>query len=148
MPLAAVGGATHHGVPAQRGPVGEGAAAQAAHVGLLPRVDALVPLQRVELRELLVAVFAAVGTVACRGGEGGGHCVSFGERKIKVVDVCLWFTCVDFQMLVEGVPLSEAAAALLALVGPRAGVDVGVVPQVLLGGEALPARLAHERFLA
>lgn len=51
-------------------------------------------------------------------------------------------------MLVEGVPLSEAAAALLALVGPRAGVDVGVVPQVLLGGEALPARLAHERLLA
>lgn len=77
-----MGGATHHGVPAQRGPVGEGAAAQAAHVGLLPRVDALVPLQRVELRELLVAVFAAVGTVACRVG-GGGIVSVLGREKAK-----------------------------------------------------------------
>lgn len=60
----------------------------------------------------------------------------------------LFGTCVDFQMLVEGVPLSEASAALLALVRPGAGVDVGVVSQVFFGSEALPARLAHERLLA
>lgn len=73
---------THHGVPAQRGPVGESAVAEAAHVGLLPRVDPLVPLEGVELGELLVAVFAAVRTLACKGtsihgvrvgGAGGGQ---------------------------------------------------------------------------
>lgn len=51
-------------------------------------------------------------------------------------------------MLVEGVPLREAPAALLTLVRSRAGVDVGVVPQVFLGSEALAARLAHEGLLA
>lgn len=64
---------THHGVPAQRGPVGESAVAEAAHVGLLPRVDPLVPLEGVELGELLVAVFAAVRTLACKGTSR--HCV-------------------------------------------------------------------------
>lgn len=86
---------THHGVPAQRGPVGESAAAEAAHVGLLPRVDALVPLQGVELRELLVAVFAAVRTLACSSGMKGtsGHRANVGKRKIKGV-VCLCaFNC-------------------------------------------------------
>lgn len=61
----AVSGATHHGVPAEGGLVGEGAAAEATHVGLLPGVDALVPLEGVELGELLVAVLAAVGALAC-----------------------------------------------------------------------------------
>lgn len=59
-----------------------------------------------------------------------------------------WFTCVYFQVLMEGVPLSEAAAALLALVRFGAGVDVGVVSQVLFGCKALSAGLAHERFLS
>ena len=61
----------HHGVPADGGLVGEGAVAEAAHVGLLPRVDALVPLERVELGELLGAVLAAVGPLAWRGGGRG-----------------------------------------------------------------------------
>lgn len=140
---------THHGVPAQRGPVGESAAAEAAHVGLLPRVNPLVPLEGIELGELLVAVFAAVRTLACNGTSimsvlKGGKKKSRKKSKRRL----LFGTCVDFQMLVEGVPLSEAAAALLALVRPGAGVDVGVVSQVFLGREALPARLAHERFLA
>ena len=58
-------------MPADGGLVGEGAVAEAAHVGLLPRVDALVPLERVELGELLGAVLAAVGPLACRGVGGG-----------------------------------------------------------------------------
>lgn len=132
-------------MPAQRGPVGESAVAEAAHVGLLPRVDPLVPLEGVELGELLVAVFAAVRTLACKGTSR--HCVSLRGKKIWKWRLLL-VTCVDFQMLVEGVPLGEASAALLALVRPRAGVDVGVVPQVFFGSEALAARLAHERFLA
>lgn len=53
-------------------------------------------------------------------------------------------TCVDLQVLVEGVPLGEATAAVLTLVGPGPRVDVGVVPQVLFRGEALPTGLAHE----
>lgn len=57
-------GATHHGVPAEGGLVGEGAAAEATHVGLLSCVDALVPLEGIELRELLLAVFTAVRTLA------------------------------------------------------------------------------------
>lgn len=57
-------GATHHGVPAESGLVGERAAAEATHVGLLSRVDALVPLEGIELRELLLAVLTAVRTLA------------------------------------------------------------------------------------
>lgn len=48
----------------------------------------------------------------------------------------------------EGVPLSEAAAALLTLVRFGAGVDVGVVSQVFFGCKALSAGLTHERFLS
>lgn len=79
---------------------------------------------------------------------GGGGSVVGPSISSKEIRCLLFGTCVDFQMLVEGVPLSEASAALLALVRPGAGVDVGVVPQVFFGSEALPARLAHERFLA
>lgn len=53
-------------VPPQRGLVGEGSAAGVAHEGLLAGVDAVVPLQRVQLRELLPALVAAVGPLACR----------------------------------------------------------------------------------
>lgn len=51
-------------------------------------------------------------------------------------------------MLMEGVSLSEAAAALLALVRLGARVDVGVVSQVFFRCKALPAGLAHEGPLA
>lgn len=78
---------THHGVPAQRGPVCESAVAEAAHVGLLPRVDPLVPLEGVELGELLVAVFAAVRTLACKGTSR--HCVSLRGKK-SGNGVCYW----------------------------------------------------------
>lgn len=66
-------------MPAQRGPVGESAVAEAAHVGLLPRVDPLVPLEGVELGELLVAVFAAVRTLACKGTSIHGVRVGGGD---------------------------------------------------------------------
>lgn len=68
-----VSGAAHHGVPAEGGFVGEGAAAEATHVGLLSGVDALVPLEGVELGELLAAVLAAVGALAWTR-EGSGFC--------------------------------------------------------------------------
>ena len=54
----------------------------------------------------------------------------------------------NLEVLVQGVPLGEAAVTLLTLIGPGARVDVGVVPQVLLGREALPTRLAHEGLLS
>ena len=54
----------------------------------------------------------------------------------------------DLEVLVQGVPLGEAAVTLLTLIGPGARVDVGVVPQVLLGRKALPTRLAHEGLLS
>lgn len=57
-------------------------------------------------------------------------------------------TCVYFQMLVEGVPLSEASAALLAFIRPGPSVDVGVMSQVFLGRKALPTGLTHKGFLA
>ena len=57
-------------------------------------------------------------------------------------------TCVDLEVLVQGVPLGEAAVTLLTLVGSGARVDVGVVPQVLFGRKALPTRLAHEGLLS
>lgn len=47
-------------MPAQGGFVGEGAAAGVAHEGFLARVDAVVPLQRVQLRELLPTLVTAV----------------------------------------------------------------------------------------
>lgn len=45
---------------AQRGFVREGSAAGVAHEGLLARVDAVVPLQSVQLRELLPTLVTAV----------------------------------------------------------------------------------------
>ena len=53
----------HHGVPADGRLIGEGAVTEAAHVGLLPCVDPLVPLQGVQLGEALVTEGAAVGTL-------------------------------------------------------------------------------------
>lgn len=53
----------HHRVPTKGGLVCEGASAEATHVGFLPGVDALVPLEGVELGELLVAIFTAVRTL-------------------------------------------------------------------------------------
>lgn len=47
------------------GLVGERPPARVAHEGLLPRVDPVVALQRVELCELLAALVAAVGTLPC-----------------------------------------------------------------------------------
>ena len=78
---------SHHGVPSDGGLVGEGAVAEAAHVGLLPRVDALVPLERVELGELLGAVLAAVGTLAWRGEKGDGGGEDEGLRAFRSSDV-------------------------------------------------------------
>lgn len=60
---------THRGVSAKSRLVGESAAAQPAHVGLLAGVDALVPLESVELREMLVAVSAGVRTFAWGRGR-------------------------------------------------------------------------------
>lgn len=60
---------THHGVPAEGGLVGERAAAEATHVGLLSCVDALVPLEGIELGELLRAVFTAVRALAWQHAE-------------------------------------------------------------------------------
>lgn len=50
-------------MPTKGGLVCEGASAEATHVGFLPGVDALVPLEGVELGELLVTVFTAVWTL-------------------------------------------------------------------------------------
>lgn len=55
---------THHSVPAKGGLVCESAMTEPTHVGLLPRVNSLVPLEGIELGELLIAVFAAVRTLA------------------------------------------------------------------------------------
>jgi len=71
----------HQRVPAQRGLVGEGASAQAAHVRLLPGVDALVPLQRVELGELLLAFLTAVRTLAWQSTERETGSERSGARK-------------------------------------------------------------------
>lgn len=67
-------------MPAEGGLVGEGAAAEATHVGLLSGVDALVPLEGVELGELLVAVLTAVGALAC---NTEGSC--FWEPQMQTV---------------------------------------------------------------
>ena len=57
-------GTTNHSVPAEGGLVREGAVTKATHVGLLPRVDTLVPLQGVDLGEVLVTFFTTVRTLA------------------------------------------------------------------------------------
>ena len=51
-------------MPAKGGLVRKGALTESAHVGFLSRVNALVPLERVELSELFIAVFAGVRTLA------------------------------------------------------------------------------------
>lgn len=53
-------------------------------------------------------------------------------------------TCVHLDVLVEGVALGKGPEAHLTFEGLRARVDPVVVLQVLLGGKALAARLAHE----
>lgn len=50
-------------MPAKGGLVSKGAAAEATHVGFLSCVNTLVPLQRVDLSELLFTVLAAVRTL-------------------------------------------------------------------------------------
>lgn len=60
---------THHGVPAEGRLVGERAAAEATHVGLLSRVDALVPLEGIELGKLLLTVLTAVRALAWQRAE-------------------------------------------------------------------------------
>lgn len=130
---------------AQRGLVRKGAAAEPTHVGFLSGVNALVPLEGVELRELLLAEFTTVRplTYPVPTNSGEAH-----VRRERAGSLSGAFTCVDLYVLVEGVPLSEASATFLALVRFEAGVDVGVVPQVFFGGEALPAGLTHERLLS
>lgn len=54
---------THHSVPAQGGLVSKGAFAEPTHVGLLSRMNPLVPLQRVELSEVFITGLAAVRTL-------------------------------------------------------------------------------------
>lgn len=50
-------------MPAEGGLVSEGATAKTTHVGFFSRVNSLVPLEGVELGELLVTVFTAVWTL-------------------------------------------------------------------------------------
>lgn len=57
--------ATHQSVSPKGGFICEGALTEAAHIGLLSRVDALVPLERVQLGELFIAVFTAVRSLTC-----------------------------------------------------------------------------------
>lgn len=53
-------------------------------------------------------------------------------------------TCVHFDVLVKRVPLRKGSEANFTFEGLGSGVGPVVVLQVLLGGEALPARLTHE----
>lgn len=79
----------------------------------------------------------------------GNLCVkSCASKETGVNTSVVRVTCVYFQMLVEGVPLSKASAALLAFIGPGPSVDVGVMSQVFLGCKALPTGLTHKGFLA
>lgn len=54
---------THHSVPAKGGLVCKSASTETTHVGFLSCVNTLVPLQGIELGELLVTVFTAVRTL-------------------------------------------------------------------------------------
>ena len=53
----------HHSVPTEGGLVCKGAPTETTHVWLLSCVDTLVPLEGIELGEVLVTVFTAVGTL-------------------------------------------------------------------------------------
>lgn len=57
---------TYHSVPAKGGLVCKGASTEAAHVGFLSGVNTLVPLQSIDLGELLLTVFTAVRTLTCQ----------------------------------------------------------------------------------
>lgn len=59
-------------VPSEGGLVREGSPARVAHEGLLPGVYAVVPLQRVELGELLPALVTAVGPLAWKRSTAAG----------------------------------------------------------------------------
>lgn len=63
---------THHSVPAKGGLVCKGASTEAAHVGFLSGVNTLVPLQGIELGELLLTVFTAVWTLTYQSHAGRG----------------------------------------------------------------------------
>lgn len=54
-------------------------------------------------------------------------------------------TCVDFDVLVQGIPLGKGPEANLTLEGLGSRVDPVVVFQVFLGGKALPTGFTHER---
>lgn len=53
----------NHSVPAKGGLVCKGACTKATHVGFFSCVNTLVPLEGIELGELLVTVFTAVWTL-------------------------------------------------------------------------------------
>lgn len=55
----------NHSVPAKGRFVCEGACAQATHVRLFSCVNPLVPLQGIELGELLLTEFTGVRTLTC-----------------------------------------------------------------------------------
>lgn len=59
----------NHSVPAKGGLVCKCAATKATHVGFLSCVDTLVPLEGIELGELLFTVFTAVRTLAWQSFE-------------------------------------------------------------------------------
>lgn len=59
-------------VPPERGLVREGSPARVAHEGLLPGVYAVVPLQGIELGELLPALVTAVGPLAWKRSTAAG----------------------------------------------------------------------------
>lgn len=140
---------THHGVPPDGGFVRESAVAEHAHVGLLPGVDAIVPLQGVQLCELLAALIAAVRPLAWHRDDTayGSGCRVTPTGPDTAAGV-LHITCVGLHVLVQRVPLRECPLADLALVRLRPRVDPGVVFQILLGCKAFPAALTHVGFLA
>lgn len=53
-------------------------------------------------------------------------------------------TCVDFDVLVQGIPLGKGPEANLTFEGLGSRVDPVVVFQVFLGGKALPTGFTHE----
>lgn len=111
-------------MPAKCGLVCESALTETTHVGFLSRVNSLVPLEGIELGELFIAVFAAVRTLTlgARTQQSTVEDVYASNRtRVTVVSAV---TCVYFQMLVEGVSLSEASATVLTLVWLGPGVDV------------------------
>lgn len=109
VPIAILGRAVHddeerlpwsclimdRGVPPERGLVGECPPARIAHEWLLPRVDPMVALERVELRELLATLVTTVGPLPC----------------------------VNFDMLVKRIPLSKSPETNFTFKGFGPSVD-------------------------